>query len=192
MLTIYAMMQIKSKGTCESNTIYDFRKKENCHELIFNAQFNYCCFIWMLHSCKSNNFKIKHLHGRCLRLIYGDKKSPYEKILEKDNSVSIHHKNIQALALEIFKVKQKLCPEITCDVFMKRIQQSVQFVYPSNFITLQVNNVFHGPTSISYFGPKIWDIVPEKFKHNKSLNNFKEFIKYGYQLIVLADFAKFT
>ena len=87
----------------------------------------------MLHSCKNNNFKIKHLHGRCLRLIYGDKKSPYEKILEKDNSVSIHHKNIQALALEIFKVKQKLCPEITCDVFMKRIQQSVQFVYPSYF-----------------------------------------------------------
>ena len=61
----------------------------------------------MLHSHKNNN-KIKHLHERCLRLIYSDKKSSYENLLEKDNSVSIHHKNIQALAIEIFKVKNKL------------------------------------------------------------------------------------
>ena len=54
--------------------VYDFRKKENCYELIFNAQFNYCRFIWMLHSPKNNN-KIKHRHERCLGLIYIDKKS---------------------------------------------------------------------------------------------------------------------
>ena len=54
----------------------------------------------MLHSRKNNN-KIKHLHERCLRLIYSDKKSSYENLLEKDNSVSIHHKNIQALAIEL-------------------------------------------------------------------------------------------
>ena len=67
----------------------------------------------MLHSRKNNN-KIKHLHERCLRLIYSDKKSSYEEnLLEKDNSVSIHHKNIQALAIEMFKVKHKLYPEIT-------------------------------------------------------------------------------
>ena len=48
---------------------------------------------WMLHSRKNNN-KIKHLHEQCLRLIYNDKKSSYENLLEKDNSVSIHHKNI--------------------------------------------------------------------------------------------------
>ena len=79
---------------------------------IFNAQFNYCPLIWMLHSRKNNN-KIKHLHERCLRLIYSDKKSSCENLLEKESSVSIHHKNIQALAIEMFKVKHKLCPEIT-------------------------------------------------------------------------------
>ena len=60
--------------------------------------------------------KIKHL---CSRLIYNDKKSSYENLLEKDKSVSIHHKNIQALAIEMFKVKHKLCPEITGDIFME-------------------------------------------------------------------------
>ena len=58
----------------------------------------------MLHSRKNNN-KIKHLDERCLRLIYSDKRLSCEKILEKDNSISTHHKNIQALAIEMFKVK---------------------------------------------------------------------------------------
>ena len=55
---------------------------------------------------------------RCLWLIYSDKKSSYENLLEKDNLLSIHHKNIQVLAIELFKVKHKLCPEITDDIFM--------------------------------------------------------------------------
>ena len=85
----------------------------------FNAQFNHCHLIWMLHSHKNNN-KIKHLHERCLRLIYSDKKSSYENLLEKDKAASIHYKSIQGLAIEMFKAKHKLCPEITCDIFMER------------------------------------------------------------------------
>ena len=54
----------------------------------------------MLHSRK-NNYKIKYLHERCFRLIYSNKKLSYENFLEKDDSVSIHHKNIQALAIEL-------------------------------------------------------------------------------------------
>ena len=46
-----------------------------------------------------------------------------------------------------------------------------------DFITPHVHRVFHGTESISYLGPKTWDIVPEEFKHNKSLNSFKESIK---------------
>ena len=48
----------------------------------FNAQFNYCPLNLMLYSRKNDN-KIKHLHERCLRLIYSDKKSSYENLLEK-------------------------------------------------------------------------------------------------------------
>ena len=142
----------------------------------FNAQFNYFPLIWMVHGRKNNN-KIKHLHEQCLRLIYSDKKSSYENFLEKDNSVSIHHKNIQALAIEIFKVKHKLCPEITSDIFMERTNSQYNLRNRPDFITPQVHSVFHRTESISYLRPKIWDIVPEEFKHKKSLNNFKESIK---------------
>ena len=49
---------------------------------------------------------IRNLHERCLRLlIYNDKKSSYEDLLTKDVSVSMHHRNIQPLATEFYKIK---------------------------------------------------------------------------------------
>ena len=52
-----------------------------------------------------------------VQLIYNDKRSSFEDLLEKDNSVSIHHKNLQALAIEMFKVHTKTSPEIMQEVF---------------------------------------------------------------------------
>ena len=97
---------IKS-STCEKllGIKIDPKLRFDDHILRFNAFFNahisYCPLIWMLHSRQNNN-KIKHLHERCLRLIHNDKLSSYEELLEKDWSVSIHHKNIQSLAIEMF------------------------------------------------------------------------------------------
>ena len=48
-------------------------KKKIVMNSFFNAQFNRCPLIWMLHSRKNNN-KIKHLYERCLQLIYSDRK----------------------------------------------------------------------------------------------------------------------
>ena len=72
--------------------------------------------LWMLHS-RCNNNKIKHLHKRCLRLIYCDKNSSYEELLEKGWSASIHHRNVQNLAIKMYKVKNELASMITANVF---------------------------------------------------------------------------
>ena len=69
-------------------------KKKLLLNSFFNAQFNYCPLVWMLHS-RSNNNKIKHLHERCLRIVFQDKQSSYENLLVKD--CTIYHRNIQAL-----------------------------------------------------------------------------------------------
>ena len=76
----------------------------------------------MLHS-RSNNNKIKHLHERCLRFIYNDKKSSYEELLIKDGTISIHHRKIQTLATEMFKVKNEIFPENICDIFIQRVNK---------------------------------------------------------------------
>ena len=50
---------------------------------------------------------IKYLHERCRRFIYNNKRSSLlnDKLLQKDGSVSVRHKNIQELAIEMFEVK---------------------------------------------------------------------------------------
>ena len=71
------------------------------------SQFGYCPLAWMFHSRGLHN-KINSLHERALRITYGDGSSSFEDLLKKDNSVSIHHRNIQALATEMFKVKNNI------------------------------------------------------------------------------------
>ena len=58
----------------------------------------------MFHSRTFNN-KINQLHEKALRILHGDFKSKFDKLdklLEKDGSFSIRHRNIQMLATEIF------------------------------------------------------------------------------------------
>ena len=139
--------------------------------VFFNSQFNYCSLIWMLHSRQNNN-KIKHLHERCLGLIHNDKLSSYEELLEKDGSVSIHHKNIQSLAIEMFQIKHGQSPEIVSDIFTQTTQH-YNFRQNRDFRLCSVKSVYHGSESISYVGPKIWEIVLAKIKETNSLNSFK-------------------
>ena len=61
----------------------------------------YGCVIVVL----TNNGKINRLHERCLRIIYSEKQSSFETLLEKDGSVSVHNRNLQILATEMYKIK---------------------------------------------------------------------------------------
>ena len=55
------------------------------------------------------NKKINHVHGRALRLVYNDYRTPFDELLKNDKSVSIHHTNIH-VAIEMYTVKNKLSP----------------------------------------------------------------------------------
>ena len=73
------------------------------------SQFNYCPLVWMFDS-KRIDSRINKLHERALRVVYKDENVTFEQLLEKDNSFKIHDRNLQRVALLMFKVKNKLCP----------------------------------------------------------------------------------
>ena len=75
------------------------------------SQLNYCPLIWMFHSRQLNN-RINKIQERALRLVYKDNKLAFDDLLELDNSITIHQRNLQILATETFKVKNSLAPEI--------------------------------------------------------------------------------
>ena len=68
-------------------------------------QFPYCPFIWMFCQRCLNN-RINHLHERALRIVYNDNDSTFEDRLRK--TVSVRHKNISLLGIELYKAKNNL------------------------------------------------------------------------------------
>ena len=68
------------------------------------SQFAYCPLVWMCCD-KTSDSRINHLHKRALRTIYNDNVSTFEKLLGKDNSVTIHVRNLTILATELYKTK---------------------------------------------------------------------------------------
>ena len=64
------------------------------------SQFGYCPLVWMFHSRGLKN-RINKIHEKALRLVYKDNKSTFSELLDKDNSVTIHDRNLQALATSI-------------------------------------------------------------------------------------------
>ena len=131
--------------------------------LFFMAQLNYCPLIWMCHNRTYNN-KISRLQERFLQLIYNDKRSSFEDLLEKDNSVSIQHKNLQALAIEMFKVHTKTSPEIMQEVFLIKEQGNYNLRNQTDFVILQVKSVNYGLKSIRFLGIKIWESLTNNLK----------------------------
>ena len=120
------------------------------------SQFGYCPLIWMFHS---RGLKINRVHERALRTTYKDKSSAFQELLEKDNSISIHHINIQKHAIEICKVLHGFSPPILNDIF-------VPISHPHNFRrndTLQrrrVNSVSHAQNPFHFLDQRYGILYP--------------------------------
>ena len=129
----------------------------------------------MLHSRKLNN-KINKLQERALRIIYNDNISCFDHLLKKDRSVTIHHRNIQALAIEMFKVKNDLSPNIIQDIFQLRsYRPNIRNV--NEFLLPIPNTVYYGTESPRHLGPKNWNMLPKPLKELSTLYSFKTNIK---------------
>ena len=123
------------------------------------------------------NNRINKIHEKALRLVYKDKTNlSLDDLLRKDKSVSIHQRNLQTLATEIYKARNYLGPEIMKDIF-HFVQKPYNLRNDSTLQKRTNRRVYFGTESISSLAPKIWEIVPCEIKNAKSLDIFKKRIK---------------
>ena len=126
----------------------------------------------MLCSRCLNNL-INRIHERALRLILNDHVSTFQDILEITKKKTIHQNNLESLAKEIYKFLNGLSPPIMNGAFMIRNNnynlRNFQCLYSTNKRTVK-----YGTETVTYRGPQIWNLVPEKTKNASSFDIFKK------------------
>ena len=104
------------------------------------AQFGYCPLVLMFRGRELNR-KINHVRERSLRIVYKDYNSSFNDLLKKNKSVCILHRNIQSLAIGLFKVIENLSNTIMSDIFPTRaLNYNLTLIWVGgNFLSLICN-----------------------------------------------------
>ena len=85
---------------------------------------------------------------------------------------------------EIYRLWQPNCAKLKMDICQKFLmkfllvkQSHYNLRQRNDFRIPSIRTVYHGSGSISFLGPKIWNILPDEFNHQTSLNSFKKSVK---------------
>ena len=108
----------------------------------------------MFHRREFNN-KTNFFYEITLRITYSEKSYLLQDLLKRIlSSFAIHHKNMQALATKMFKVKNNIAPKIMKEVFAPKM--SPYELYNNNvFKRRRINSLWHGTELVSYLGPQM-------------------------------------
>ena len=111
------------------------------------------------------NNKINHIHDeRNLCIVYKNLSTSFEGSVAYEKSVTIYKRNLQQLAIEIFKVKMGISPII--------IKESFNFCDKNNYnlrsgthLSRSVAHTTHyGTEYITNLGEKLWELAPQNIK----------------------------
>ena len=130
----------------------------------------------MFHNRKENS-KINRIHERALRVLYNNDTSTFTELLEMDGSFTVHQRNIQFLAIEMYKSLNNIGPTLLKDIFVEREYNGPNLRSISEFSIPAVNSQYFGKDSLRYFGYSIWKLIPTDIKNTSNLDKFQSLIK---------------
>ena len=142
--------------------------------------------------CQSVNSTTNPVHELALSIVYKDKFSSFENLLEKDKAVKYPGRNLQVLVAEIIKLKNGIAPKIVSGIF-KLSSPTYNLGNKRDFVSNHMKTLYFGTESLSSLGPKLWDLLPQDLKTLTSLTLFKSQVKKnGFRKTVLNESAKYT
>lgn len=109
----------------------------------------------MNHSRELNN-KIDRIHEKGCHIVHRNKKSTVDELLDKDNSIKIHIKNLQVLVTDMFKVQNEK---------LTAIMSRVVPITEQNYILQNNCNFVSGHTDTVHYGSKSLSHLELKYRH---------------------------
>ena len=135
------------------------------------SYFGYCPLVWMMFHSRKLNSRVNKLHERALRIVYQDYTSSFTELLEKDNSTTIHNRNIQLLATELFKVKNGLSQPFMNEIFVENPEHYYDLRKKTEFKRNNVKMMYNRTETVIFLGPKTWELCQPTLKKVTALRN---------------------
>ena len=139
------------------------------------SNFNFCPLAW--HFCTNKNSKkLEKVQERALRFVYEDYNSSYEELLQKAKVPSLQIRRMRTMALETYKIINKLAPVCLHDlVHMKNSKYSFRY---SNILEIpQIKSTRYGKKSFRFAATTLWNSLPDHFRTENSFSQFKSLLQ---------------
>ena len=129
-------------------------KRRTLMKAFIESPFNYCPLIWIIRSTTLKN-KINGIHERALRTVYCDYNPSFYELLDKDDTFTIHRKNVQNVATEVCKYLNELSPAILSEVF--KVSETIPFDLGmrNEFYARNPKIVIYGTETTFFLSPEI-------------------------------------
>ena len=158
----------KIGALCRLSSYLNNSEKKIIFNSIMKSQFNYWRLVWIFCSKKLNSI-ISKLHERSIRIVLNDYPSDFNELLENNNEICNHHRNIRTLLIEIFKIKHELTPPIMESMLNRRVS-TYNLSNFQEFVTERQRTVWYDLDTLSYRYPQPWSLLPETLKETNLLS----------------------
>ena len=121
----------------------------------------------MAHSRAGLKNKINYINESARRIAYKDFSTSFEGLLAKDKSVKIHNRNLQQLAIQIFKVKMGVSTIIIKEIFNFSDSSNFNLRSGTHQSKPTVHTTHSGTESLTNLRAKIWELLSQNIKRRK-------------------------
>ena len=91
----------------------------------------------------------------------------------------------------MYRVKHRIAPKTMCELFNKA-NVPYDLRQDASFRSYNVKTVLYGTETLSYLGPKIWNLVPSDIRDCTTELIFAKRLKNGNQIDVHVGSAKYA
>ena len=101
----------------------------------------------------------------------------FNELLDKDGSITIYQKNVQNLAIEIYKYLHGLFPTILGEVFKVKETIPYDLRMRNELNARNPKTARFGTETLSLLSPKIWASIQQSIDNSSSMPCFKKSIR---------------